>query len=73
MTSRPSITTPPSVARASPAIIDKTVDLPQPEWPRMATNSPVSILAFTSFTAMYGPAGVGNTFVSDVSSSGIIR
>jgi hypothetical protein len=36
----------------------------------MATNSPVSIAAFTSFTAMNGPAGVGKTLVKPVSSSG---
>ena len=33
------------VARSSPAMIDSTVDLPQPEWPRMATNSPAVDLA----------------------------
>ena len=38
----PSMTTPPKVARSRPATIDSTVDLPQPEWPRMATNSPAS-------------------------------
>ena len=51
-------------------MIDSTVDLPQPEWPRMATNSPASICALTSLTAMNGPVGVAKTLVRPVSSSG---
>ena len=35
----PLITTPPSVAFCSPAIIESTVDFPHPECPRMQTNS----------------------------------
>src|SRR5262245_48344313 len=62
--------TPPSVALSSPAMIDRSVDLPQPECPRMQTNSPSLIRALTSRTATYGPDGVWNTFVNPVISSG---
>ena len=36
-------------------MIDSTVDLPQPECPRMQTNSPGSTCALTSLTATNGP------------------
>ena len=49
--------TPPSVARCRPAMIDSTVDFPQPEWPRMHTNSPSWIMALTFSTATSGPVG----------------
>src|SRR5437867_13364383 len=69
-TSFPLITTPPYVAFWSPAMIDSTVDLPQPECPRMQTNSPGLVMKLTFCTAVYGPDGVGNIFVIPVASSG---
>ena len=36
----PSTVTPPASAASSPATIESTVDLPQPEWPIRQTNSP---------------------------------
>ena len=42
--SRPSSTMPPSLTSVSPATIDSTVDLPQPEWPISETNSPLRML-----------------------------
>ena len=44
----------------SPAIIESTVDLPQPEWPISDTNSPRSIRRSTESTTVSGPFGVGN-------------
>src|SRR5215470_11126583 len=64
------MTTPPSVAFWSPAMMDNTVDLPHPECPRMQTNSRSRIRAFTFFTATYWPEGVSNTLLSPVSSRG---
>ena len=40
LTSRPPMTTPPVVGWFNPITMDSTVDLPQPEWPTMQTNSP---------------------------------
>ena len=51
-------------------MIDKTVDLPQPEWPNSATNSPARIRVSKFFTTVIGPEGVSNTLVSDVISRG---
>src|SRR5688500_15726639 len=51
-------------------MIESTVDLPQPECPSTATNSPCSIVALTSLTAMNGPEGGGKTLVRPVSSNG---
>jgi hypothetical protein len=39
-------------------MIDSTVDLPQPEWPRMQTNSLSRIIALTFSTATNVPSGV---------------
>ena len=52
-------------------MIDRIVDLPQPEWPRMQTNSPSWIAALTFSTATTGPSGVSNVLLKPVSSSGI--
>jgi hypothetical protein len=66
------MTTPPYVGAPSPATIDSTVDLPQPEWPRMQTNSLCRMTALTSFTATNGPDGVSKIFVRPAISSGAI-
>ena len=42
LTSLPSMRISPSLTLSSPAIIASSVDLPQPEGPTSATNSPVS-------------------------------
>jgi ABC-type nitrate/sulfonate/bicarbonate transport system permease component len=44
----PSITTTPPEAVSSPARILRMVVLPQPEWPMMATNSPLSMAKLRS-------------------------
>src|SRR5574343_1148490 len=49
--SRPSQSSTPSVGRVSPAIRFKRVDLPQPEWPIRAMNSPCAILRSISRSA----------------------
>jgi hypothetical protein len=51
-------------------MIDSSVDLPQPEWPRMQTNSPSKMRALTSSMAVNGPVGVGKTLLMDESSRG---
>jgi len=43
------------VARSSPAMMLRTVDLPQPEWPMMAMNSPFSTLRLMSCSAQKEP------------------
>src|SRR5688572_15236249 len=47
-----------------PARIDRTVDLPHPEWPIRLTNSPSRIVRSKSFTTSYGPVGDGNDLAS---------
>ncbi len=49
-TSRPSSSTPPRVAADSPAAIERTVDLPQPECPMRQTNSPLAMVRSKSST-----------------------
>ncbi len=39
--------------------MDRTVDLPQPEWPISETNSPFSIFMSKPSTTVSGPFGVG--------------
>ncbi len=51
-------TTEPSLIEVSPATIDSTVDLPQPECPRIETNSPSSMRRSKPRTITCGPAGV---------------
>src|SRR6056297_4100016 len=59
------MTTAPEVGSASPARTFMIVDLPQPEWPRIQTNSPFSIpkLAFSK-TVSVPPDPSGNCCVS---------
>ena len=59
LTSCPSSTKPPLDILLSPAAIDRTVDLPQPEWPMSVTNSPFFILRLKPSTTVSGPFGVG--------------
>src|SRR5258706_7986486 len=62
-TSRLSITTTPELAVSRPASTLRMVDLPQPEWPMMQTNSPRSMPKLTpSKTATALPPGAGETF-----------
>src|SRR5215510_5290551 len=53
-------------------MIESTVDLPQPECPKMHRNSPGRVTKLMSFTATYGPEGVGNNLVRPVTSKGVI-
>ena len=48
MTSRLSTKTLPDVAGVSPATMLSSVDLPQPEWPMIETNSPLRTVSDTS-------------------------
>ncbi len=68
-TSPPSTSTRPEVGRSSPAISRSSVDLPQPERPSTATNSPVLIDRLTSRSA--GTAPVRDANVCDTSSISI--
>jgi hypothetical protein len=47
----------PAVIGSSPASIMSSVDLPQPDGPRMETNSPSAMSSDTPATASTGPAG----------------
>ena len=47
----------PAVSGSSPASIISRVDLPQPDGPRMETNSPSATSKLTPATASTGPAG----------------
>ena len=49
LTTRPLISSSPDVTSSSPAIIRKSVDLPQPDGPTNTTNSPSWISRFASF------------------------
>ncbi len=55
VTARPSSTTCPALGRASPATSRSSVDLPQPEAPTMATNSPAATWSETSRSASTPP------------------
>ena len=44
--------------------MDSTVDLPQPEWPIIDTNSPFLILRLNSSTTVRGPLAVGYTLLT---------
>ncbi|MNL72464.1 hypothetical protein D3C87_1977790 [compost metagenome] len=46
---------PPPVAGRSPAMMFSVVDLPQPDGPRSAMNSPLPIVSETSFSALWLP------------------
>ena len=39
--------------------MDRTVDLPHPEWPISETNSPFFIRSWNFSTTVSGPLGVG--------------
>ena len=52
---RPAMWISPDETSSSPAIIRSRVDLPQPEGPRMTTNSPSSNSAHTSWTTWVRP------------------
>jgi hypothetical protein len=56
MTSRSPIRTVPAVTVSSPAIIRRSVDLPQPEGPTSTTNSPAPTDSETSSTARTAPS-----------------
>ena len=58
-TMRPSSTMPPSVTSVSPAAIDSTVDLPQPECPISEMNSPRAMSRLNWSTTVSGPRVVG--------------
>jgi len=51
VTSAPPIRTVPAVTSSRPAIIRRSVDLPQPDGPTRTTNSPSAISMLTSSTA----------------------
>ena len=59
VTSRPSSNDASQAGRVSPATIDSTVDLPQPEWPIRQTNSPSRMVRSKSSTTGSGRPGVG--------------
>src|SRR5574342_74467 len=63
--SLPSSTTPPSEAVSRPAMMFRTVLLPQPECPTMVRNSPCSTLKATSRKTQScpGPSGFGKNLV----------
>ena len=54
-TTRPPIETVPAVMVSSPAIIRSSVDLPQPDGPTSARNSPSDMAKDTSSTASTRP------------------
>src|SRR6478672_587002 len=56
VTSRSPIAIDPAVTSSRPAIMRRSVDLPQPDGPTRTTNSPSSIASDTSFTARTPPA-----------------
>ena len=53
---------PPPEISLRPATMDRTVDLPQPEWPISEMNSPRSMLRVKFSSTVSGPFGVGYTF-----------
>src|ERR1700734_531462 len=55
LTSRPSIRISPSLTVSRPAIIASSVDLPQPEGPTRAMNSPVRASRSTPLSTSTGP------------------
>ena len=55
VTSRPSMLIVPPVASSRPAIMRRSVDLPQPEGPTRTRNSPLWISSETSSTATTPP------------------
>ena len=57
----PSTYTSPRVGRSIPVIMLISVDLPLPDLPITATNSPAPICRSTSLTAVNSPAAVRNT------------
>ena len=54
-TSRPSMRISPAVASSSPAMVRRSVDLPQPEGPTKTANSPSSILRSIGRSTWTGP------------------
>src|SRR5262249_55446572 len=58
------MTTPPVVGWLRPMRMASTVDLPQPEWPTMHTNSPRRTSSVKSRTMTAGPVGVSYVFPS---------
>ena len=50
---------PPSEISFKPAVIESTVDFPQPEWPISEMNSPFFKVRSKSSTTVSGPFGVG--------------
>src|SRR5688572_13101233 len=60
----PSMTTAPASGRMKPAIMFMSVDLPQPEGPTMAMNSPSPTVKLTSSTTGSTPASVLKLFCS---------
>src|SRR5262245_21019097 len=57
-TGAPSMTISPEVGRSMPVIILINVDLPLPDFPITATNSPRCTSTFIPLTAVKSPAGV---------------
>jgi hypothetical protein len=57
--SLPARIAPPSVGSRRPMTIDRIVDLPQPEWPMMQTNSLSETRRLTLRTMTAVPVGVG--------------
>ena len=56
---RPRKRTSPTVGRQSPARVASRVDFPDPERPRIASDSPAARVRLTRSTAVIGPRGVG--------------
>ena len=56
--------TSPDVGRSIPEIMFMRVDLPLPDLPIIATNSPRSTLSMMLSRAVNGPAAVSNTLVT---------
>ena len=67
VTSRPRSRTVPAVGRSKPAIIRRTVVLPEPEGPRSVTNSPSPMLRSMPSTATTGAPPLENSLRSPTS------
>ena len=68
VTSSPSIRILPSLTVSSPAIIRKSVDLPEPEAPTNTTNSPLSMVRSTPLMTSTVPNDL-RTFLSSTAAT----
>ena len=55
LTTLPSMAISPAVISSRPAIMRSSVDLPQPDGPRMTTNSPIAMSRSTPWTTSVLP------------------